>query len=397
MTLHPNFIHFGNIQILETYEFYDKPLLFSCTNQVGSLYLAVLANETEVGEDWLYVAISNRRLEEIRSGRIDLHDAFANAENGNLYQVQLPHDQQAEVEVSILHTTELTDDVLPLRGERLDLQVQTLPSVTPLEKLKISAAQSWREHITLRLTLPNQRSTEAPAQLLGEVLQKFQSLLNAITISLHENSITQSKRIHIYPQVNVHRFAHGSFAVELVSEASVDLLGYSETGNALEQAVALIESKDNSEHLKAKIETLKPRVAVNYALFLKALESKVATTQIDWASPKKETIRSTIITLDQTKNAIAIINKTDLQPPIEIQVAGVLIGANLRSKSFEISTSGNGRQKKYSGRIDDNALDDVKKVTLGHKCTGRIRETLVINYATEHAEPKYTLLSLIPE
>lgn len=392
MTFHPNFTQLGNLRIVETYEFYDKPLLFSCRNTAGYLFLAVLIDESEDGETWLYAPVSLNRYNQIRSGAIDLHDAFSNAEDGRLYRVYLPYNQTSDIKFEFLSINKLNEDALPLKGEKLSARVQTLPTATTSHELKVTAEQSLREQITLRLTLPNQNMTESPAELLGEILQRFQNLLTAVAASLREN--VKAKSAGIFPQINVQGFAHSSFAVELASNESVDLFGDTEAGRALEQIIGLFEAGDNPEQIKLKIEQLKPKVAVGYALFLKALGTRVSGTQVDWASPRKGNTRSVSITSKQARNTIEVIERTELQPPERIFVSGTLIGANLRGKTFEIWAKEEGKRKKYSGRIDNDSIERVRGAGLGRDFRATLIQTLVINYTTGQAEPKYTLINL---
>ena len=44
----------GRLEILETFEYYDQPVLFSCKNVAGHLYLVVAADENDQNETWLY-------------------------------------------------------------------------------------------------------------------------------------------------------------------------------------------------------------------------------------------------------------------------------------------------------------------------------------------------------
>jgi hypothetical protein len=393
MAFHPAFNQLGSLQLVETYEFYDKPLLFVCQNTTGHLFLAVLVDENDVGETWIYAPISTKRLEQVRAGIVDLHDAFAQAENGHVYEVIVPHNSSDDVQVAFLPVDRLTDDILPLQGERLSLNTQTLPTVAPSTELRSRAVQSRREHITLRLTLPDQKLTEAPAELLGEVLLRFQELLKAVSTSLSE-AVGARRTGHTLPQVNVQGFAHSSFAVELVSDTSVDLFGESEVGRTLEQVLDLFEIDNDPDRLKQKITELKLRVAVGYAMFLKALGTNVSNTTIDWASPKHDNIRSTTMTLRQVRETIETIEKTELQPPESVVISGTLIGANLRSKTFEISAIERQKRRKYSGRIDDNSLRSVRGSALGQDYRTTLIQTVVINYATGQVDPKYTLVSL---
>ena len=79
-----NFPMLGRLEIVETYAYYDQPVLFSCKNSAGRLYLVVAADENEENETWLFAGMSEERLRLIRSGSIDLHDAFADPEDGFL-------------------------------------------------------------------------------------------------------------------------------------------------------------------------------------------------------------------------------------------------------------------------------------------------------------------------
>ena len=60
----------GRLEIVETYTYYDQPVLFSCKDAAGNLYLAVAADEDDQFETWLYAKVSAERLNLIRSGQL---------------------------------------------------------------------------------------------------------------------------------------------------------------------------------------------------------------------------------------------------------------------------------------------------------------------------------------
>ena len=39
----------GRLELLETFEYYDQPVLFSCKNNDGYLYLVVASDENDSG------------------------------------------------------------------------------------------------------------------------------------------------------------------------------------------------------------------------------------------------------------------------------------------------------------------------------------------------------------
>ena len=94
----------GRLEIVETFAYYDQPVLFSCKNAAGHLYLVVAADENDYYETWLYAGVSKERLNLIRSGAIDLHDAFADPEDGFLVQARVPYDDRTPLQIR-LHPT----------------------------------------------------------------------------------------------------------------------------------------------------------------------------------------------------------------------------------------------------------------------------------------------------
>jgi len=116
----------GRFTIIEIYESYDSlPLLFSCKNAANHLYLAVAVAENEFADTWLYARISQARLNLVRSGTIDLHDAFSKVGGGLLLRV-LFSKEGLPTEVRVIQSSEVPDFLLPLPSERLDLKSEVL-------------------------------------------------------------------------------------------------------------------------------------------------------------------------------------------------------------------------------------------------------------------------------
>ena len=109
----------GKLEIIEVYEYYDQPVLYSCKNTSGHFYLVVAAAEDDQFLTWLCVAVSIERLNLIRSGKIDLHDAFADSENPHAIQVRVPYNEHASVLTDFIQSNQIPEDMLPMRGEYL--------------------------------------------------------------------------------------------------------------------------------------------------------------------------------------------------------------------------------------------------------------------------------------
>ena len=119
-----NIPELGKLEIVEVYEYYDQPILYSCKNASEHFYLVVAADENDKYVTWLCVAVSIERLNFIRSGKIDLHDAFAYPENPYTIQVRVPYDEHASLQIDWTQSSQISEDMLPMPGERLDFETE---------------------------------------------------------------------------------------------------------------------------------------------------------------------------------------------------------------------------------------------------------------------------------
>ena len=130
-----NISELGGLEIIEIYDYYDQPILFACKNAAGHLHLVVAADEDDQHETWLYVEVSVERLNLIRSGTIDLHDAFADSENGHLLQVKFSYNNPTLPQIEHLESNQIPEDMLPTPGECLALETETLPMLSNTEPM----------------------------------------------------------------------------------------------------------------------------------------------------------------------------------------------------------------------------------------------------------------------
>ena len=126
----------GRLEIVETYAYYDQPVLFSSKDSAGHLYLVVAADENDQYETWLYAKVSVERLNLVRSGAVDLHDAFADPEDAHLFQVKFSYDTFTSPEVESVEANQVPEDMFPLPGECLDLKAETLPTPGTSEPMR---------------------------------------------------------------------------------------------------------------------------------------------------------------------------------------------------------------------------------------------------------------------
>lgn len=122
----------GQLELVETYVFYDMPVLFAAQNTFGQRYLAVLEDDDDEVTTWLYVAMSKIRYEHVRSGVVDLYSAFVLAEDGVVYEVKQKMADDQVIAVSALDASKLSQDRLPMKGQVLELETPSTDVSTSL-------------------------------------------------------------------------------------------------------------------------------------------------------------------------------------------------------------------------------------------------------------------------
>ena len=383
-----NIPELGKLEIVEVYEYYDQPVLYSCKNAAGHFYLVVAAAEDAQFLTWLCVAVSTKRLNLIRSGKIDLHDAFTDSENSYAIQVKVPYEEHASVLTDFIQSNQIPEDMLPIPDERLDFETEILPVPSDGEK---TAKSENQEILNLTLNFAEGPKTQAPIAILSNILGKLQGVIDTIGMTFLESE--RIKDVKRKMQMVLSGVGTGSFVIQVASAeiTQLDLDGYSYGGRAIEEFLKLLKAGDNYEQLKELL-TPKSKVAKNYTDFLKSLSGYVTDTEFEWVSPNPNQGGTAYLSAFRMQEAINILEKSHEENFSTFTITGTLIGAFLRPKTFEIKTC----KKTYKGHIADEAFETVRNATLNQEYTAEIQEVTERSKATDElTKPKYLLLSLV--
>lgn len=181
----------GRLRIIEVYEYYDRPILFACQNQLRNIFLVVWADEDDNGETWFYLPMSPLRYQLVRAGNIDLHTAFVESEEGIVYSLYAPFEMngRTRVPVEILNSSSISDDYLPEKGEALNIMDPT-PKLRDILRITLSSVNvvtrefeglSWldvRKYPTLQLdaSSPKSQSKKESSQITVKPPRKLHFL-----------------------------------------------------------------------------------------------------------------------------------------------------------------------------------------------------------------------------
>ena len=119
MSYLPQNTDLGELDTIEIYSYYNGARLFACRNVALNIYFALWVDEEADFDLWLYVPVSLKRFQEIRSGEIDLRNAFLKSEDGFVFEVKIFFDNLDVV--NCIKSEEMDKDWLPLPDDYLKL------------------------------------------------------------------------------------------------------------------------------------------------------------------------------------------------------------------------------------------------------------------------------------
>ena len=385
-----NIPELGELEIVEVYDYFNVPILFSCRNSVSHLYIVLFADHSPEYETWLYVEVSLTRLNLIRSGKVNLHDAFAKPEMGRLLKAMIPHSNSAELGSEYITPDQLHSNVFPPVNEYLNLGDTPLFSETNLVEI---AKSSGREIVGLNFNSIEEYSSEAPILPLGKTLTRFQNVINTIRM-VRSESKQINEEIRNSMQLSILAIQPGSFDITLASKKENTIPMWdipTVQGETISEFLNLLRSKDSDSDLKDILKRLQSRVAEEYKRLLISLSESGADTTFSWASPKSDEQETVSLLKSEIPKLIEILQTFQEEQEMSFTVIGELDGLVISGRKFKIKTE----NKNYTGSILKDADSSIKNATMSRRYKAEIKEILNKSGATDEiVKTEYLLLKL---
>ncbi len=389
----------GKLEMVEVYNYYDIPILFSCKNAASQLYIVYFADRLPDYDMWLYAEVSIARFNLIRAGKIDLFDTFFKPEMGRLLKVTIPNNNSVEFSSEFIFPSELSEDIFPPVNDYLDIEYT--PYVLQTSIVDIAEA-AGREIVGLNFKslegyIHEDYNAEAPILQLGNVLTCFQKVINIIEATrqgFKKITPTIRKKMQFFTLT----FQPGSFEIKLASkkrdDSQMKLFELpSEQNETLTQFFNLLESKDNKPDLKGILTKLGLRTTNEYRYLLTSLDKLDTDITMSWTTPI------------ENKEVVVSFSKNEIPPLIEAlkaieeeqedpqTIEGELIGLSLDRNRFELQE--NSEEDPIRGVIRDNPNENITKATISNQYKALIQEIVKRNETTnEVVKIEYILLNL---
>lgn len=409
----------GELTISEVFIDYDGPQLFSCTSNCGFQYIAVHAPMTEHMDNWLYVRVSMRRLEEITAGFVTLRNAFAKPEGGGLWLVSFRNDGSALAET--VNPLEVEEDWFPAAGERLsdfpiaayastgnigDLNLaEFLPSflVAPAPMWEFSgevlaylrsrrtpvaavAARTGRSVVDIMLKRGDHR-TDLPAATLGKLLVSAQQVVDGLAPDYPAG--VKVAAIRDASRLDALAFFPSSFGIRLDTHDAT-LFTHPAVATALERMVALFSAASDVGKLGSLLQECGPKAAIRFRAFARAIEKSDSDVVIEVGVPGRSEPAKATVSKVEVGRLVKFLDTEARQVTDHFAFRGSLVGVSLRTKFFRLEDD----DKEFSGRIADDYLSSMTGKKVGVRYDARITSVTDINESTGEERVRFTLTGL---
>ncbi len=385
----------GKLISLEIYHYFDGPKLFSCINTAGQRYLVFWLGDEDGKDKWLYVPLSETRLQLARSGGISLRNVCLNPEDDYLWLIDLSTDSDIPTRAEAILPVQLPPSDLPAEGSFLTFKTQTLPSIE--ETVTLRAKRTRCEIIDLALKPEGALRNEIATRTLGTALVNTQDLLESVVYAragyksrqgrppTHLRKAAQIYAVGVFPS---------SFGIRLESRR-VNMFGDSDLRPAIEDLFKLISAGMDRDKLKTLLTELGGRVAARYTVLLGSLANNSTDLKATWASPKyPEKTEAIAITWKEAQSTRDILLTTIDEFTETFKISCRLDGIDLHTKTFDLVNLET--NERLSGRVLDSFIEAAKlaaaRVPASYVATLEQHQEVIT--ITSETKEKYSLVML---
>lgn len=384
----------GELSLLDTFEFYEFPRLFSAKSKTGALYLGLSIFDDYEEFEWLYVAISSDRIKELINQKVCLHTVFSKPENEYLFKIYTSLSGDTRFEYIL--PEQLSDDDLPIPETKLKIEGKVkhygLGEIDP----KIAAASSVRETFNFHLYPCDTKLPELSSRSLGNILLSTQELVDALGQICEEDQPSLKGAISAdilqKTELNTCQIFEGSFGIQFKSAHVSNLFGDSLSGRAINELLGLLSAQDDKDDLSNKLHFLKGRVASKYRRLLKEIYKLGSGVKFDWGSPNNEYGGKLELTQSQVERAHSIVDHIDIEMSEAVEIKAKLIGINVRTKRYEISEIET--DERYAGAVSIEAISDIKYAVINSNYIVTLKKLVETKSSSGDETIKWVLVSL---
>ncbi len=381
----------GAVKIVEVFDFFDFPRLFSCARASGQKYLALSVDDSEGVNTFLYSSVSEFRYKLLLQGGLSLREPYSNPEDGWLYKVE---STQTGVEVSRSKASELPSHWLPPADAFIESELLAQSTERPSLDVSQLAVSGNREIANLALKLPRGK-TDIRSRLLGQFLVAFQELVDAVGQKCAGEPTLKgaiSKDILDRTQLQVLQTYPSSFGIQFAANQQSDLFQDSLLAESLSDIYHLMEAEFDEDRLSNLLHSLRGRATSKYRSLLESMIAVEGSVTLDWGSPKEGYGGQFVFSQNSILKAYEIVSSVEEQVGEEVEVVGQLVGLNVRTKTYEISSVSD--KQKYAGKLAAEAPESIHHAQLSEMYVATLKRVIEVQSTSGEEKERWLLVNL---
>lgn len=247
-----------------------------------------------------------------------------------------------------------------------------------------------KESLVLSLYPPQLPSGQISIRTLTVILGGLQSLSDSIANTLFNQPSEKGKipqEILDQNELVLRETRAGSFIAVLDAkhpeQATLEEPVQSQT---IAELFNLLESSDAPDDIAETISRLGPRALKNYTEWTKSIKDLDTSVEMEWLS-SYHTFSRVKLSTDKADRIYSILSDFSSTTETEVVLKGILTGANVRTKTFEIVAEDG---MKITGKIKADALDGIVQFRLNNECEADLLKITVIG-PTNREKTSWTL------
>lgn len=166
-----------SLKVREMLLWHDTPQLFTAKDKIGGLYVCLAVEDNGGQPQFLAVAVSTNRLQELKTGKIDLYTVFASPELETWFRINDFENDTFTIEP---FSEKIPESWLPIPGEYLPQAALLSPETFAVVKVGAVAKEAGMNPTLLRQYLSGAKrpSREQALRVQNALHRVAQQLLN---------------------------------------------------------------------------------------------------------------------------------------------------------------------------------------------------------------------------
>lgn len=382
----------GHLKVIEVFDYYDFPRLFSCSNRSGQKFLAISVDDENRKNIFLYSPVSDYRYKLLLLGKLNLREPFSSPEDGFVYKVTV--SSEAAPSVSRIPAGNVRADWLPDYEHTIESSSDVTHHLRMSGSAQELAVSGNREITDIALKLPR-GETDIRSRLLGKFILSFQELVEAVGQKCAGEPTLKGpipRAILKESELEVIQTYPGSFGVQFASAQQNDLFNDSLLGDALSHIYHLLQAEADEDQLSNLLHELKGRAISKYRSLLGTLMEINGDVNVDWGSPKEGRGGSFLFRRKYIIDAFNIVSRVEEEVGEEIRITGKLVALHTRTKSYELSSIVD--EQKFSGKLAYDAPDSINHARLSEMYVATLRRIIEVNSTSGEEKERWLLVDL---